>query len=72
MAFVQKHTPDRFFLEGDRRVSIRDVIFREMVCNLLIHREYSVNYHASLTIYKETVVTQNWSIPYTMGRITPE
>ncbi|KAA6340643.1 hypothetical protein EZS27_011499 [termite gut metagenome] len=72
MAFVQKHTPDRFFLEGIQRVSIRDIIFREMICNLLIHREYSVNYHASLTIYKETVVTENWSIPYTMGRITPE
>jgi ATP-dependent DNA helicase RecG len=72
MAFVQKHTPDRFFLEGISRESIRDIIFREMTCNLLIHREYAVNYHTSLTVYKETVVTENWNIPYMMGKITPE
>jgi ATP-dependent DNA helicase RecG len=71
MAFIQKHTPDRFFLEGFQRVSIRDIIFREMVANFLIHREYSDPYRASLTIYKETVVTENGSIPYMMGRITP-
>jgi ATP-dependent DNA helicase RecG len=71
MTFIQKHTPDRFFLEGIQRVSIRDVIFREMVANLLIHREYSDHYRASLTIYKETVVAENGSIPYMMGRITP-
>ena len=29
MAFVRKHTPDRFYLEGDVRLSIRDIIFRE-------------------------------------------
>ncbi|MDR2448646.1 MAG: putative DNA binding domain-containing protein [Prevotellaceae bacterium] len=71
MAFIQKHTPDRFFLEGIQRVSVRDIIFREMVANLLIHREYSSHHRASLTIYKETVVTENGSIPYVMGRITP-
>jgi ATP-dependent DNA helicase RecG len=71
MAFVQKHTPDRFFLEGIQRISIRDIIFREMVANLLIHREYSSHYRASLTVYKETVVTENGSIPYIVGRITP-
>jgi ATP-dependent DNA helicase RecG len=38
MAFVRKHTPDRFFLEGDRRISIREVIFRESVANMLVHR----------------------------------
>jgi ATP-dependent DNA helicase RecG len=39
MAFVQKHTPDRFYLEGTVRLSIRDVIFREMIMNMLIQRE---------------------------------
>jgi ATP-dependent DNA helicase RecG len=72
MAFVRKHTPDRFFLEGIQRISIRDIIFREMIANLLVHREYSNPYPARLTIYKETVVTENWNIPYTMGHITPE
>jgi ATP-dependent DNA helicase RecG len=72
MAFVRKHTPDRFFLEGDRRVSIRDIIFREAIVNLLIHREFLHPYPARLTIYRETVVTENWNIPHTIGLITPE
>jgi ATP-dependent DNA helicase RecG len=50
MAFVRKHTPDRFFLEGDRRISIRDIIFREAIVNLLIHREFLHSYPARLTI----------------------
>jgi ATP-dependent DNA helicase RecG len=72
MAFVRKHTPDRFFLENDRRISIREIIFREAVANMLIHREFTYPYPARLIIYGETVVTENWNIPYTMGRITPE
>jgi ATP-dependent DNA helicase RecG len=72
MSFVRKHTPDRFFMEEDRRISLREIIFREAVVNLLIHREFTHPYPARLTIYKETVVTENWNIPHTMGRITPE
>jgi ATP-dependent DNA helicase RecG len=71
MAFVRKHTPDRFYLEGGTRISLREVIFREAVTNLLIHREFSNDYRAMLTIYKDTVVTENWTIPHQMGRITP-
>ncbi|MDR3185102.1 MAG: putative DNA binding domain-containing protein [Prevotellaceae bacterium] len=72
MAFVRKHTPDRFYLEGDVRLSIRDVIFREMIMNMLIHREFYSYFRATLTIYKDTVVTENGNIPYIIGRITPE
>lgn len=72
MSFARKHTPDRFYLEGDRRISIRDIIFREAISNLLIHREFTYPYPATLTIYKETFVTENWNIPYMTGRITPE
>jgi ATP-dependent DNA helicase RecG len=72
MSFVRKHTPDRFFMEGDRRISLREIIFREAIVNLLIHREFTHPYPARLTIYRETVVTENWNIPHMMGRITPE
>jgi len=72
MSFVRKHTPDRFYIEGDVRLSIRDIIFREMITNMLIHREFYSYFRATLTIYKDTVVTENGSIPYVMGRITPE
>jgi ATP-dependent DNA helicase RecG len=36
MAFIRKHTPDRFYLEGNQRRSIRELIFREMVANALL------------------------------------
>ncbi|MFH2115032.1 MAG: RNA-binding domain-containing protein, partial [Spirochaetota bacterium] len=41
MGFVQKHLSDPFFLQGDVRYSLRDLIFRELIANLLVHREYS-------------------------------
>jgi ATP-dependent DNA helicase RecG len=72
MNFVRKHTPDRFYLEGDVRLSIRDIIFREVITNMLIHREFYSYFRATLTVYKDTVVAENGNIPYIMGRITPE
>lgn len=72
MAFVNKHTPDRFYLEGTQRISIRGVIFREMISNLCVHREFSNPYPATLTVYKNIVVTENWNRPYMTGRITPD
>ena len=72
MNFIRKHTPDRFYLEGDRRLSIRELIFREMVANMLVHREFSIRYPARLTIYKDIVVSENPTIPHTFGQITPD
>ena len=72
MAFIRKHTPDRFYIEGDVRLSIRDIIFREMITNMLIHREFYSYFRATLTVYKDTVVAENGNIPYMVGRITPE
>jgi ATP-dependent DNA helicase RecG len=48
------------------------LIFREVVANLLVHREFSNAYPATMTIYKNEVVTENWSRPYVMGRINLE
>ena len=39
MDFVAKHLSDPFYLEGTQRISLRDKIFREIVANLLVHRE---------------------------------
>ena len=32
---------DNFYIEGDRRISLRDKIVREVVSNLLIYREFA-------------------------------
>ena len=50
MAFVAKHLPDPFFLEGVQRISLRDHIFREVAANLLIHREFLNAYPAKFII----------------------
>lgn len=72
LEFIHKHLPDRAYLDGNQRVSLREMIFREVVANLLVHREFSNAYPATLTIFKDTVVTENWNRPYTTGRFSLE
>jgi predicted HTH transcriptional regulator len=71
MAFVEKHLPDKFFMERDQRVSLRNKIFRELVANMLVHREYTNAYPATFTIYKDRVETDNANIPHGSGLIHP-
>ena len=71
MAFIAKHLPDKFYLDGVHSVSLRSKLFREIVSNLLIHREFANRFVAKLIIEKDQVVTENWSIPRGMGRIDP-
>ena len=72
IAFVQKHLPDPFYLEGTQRISIRDKIFREVAGNILIHREYSNAFPAKLVIEKERVYTENSNKPHGHGIIDLE
>lgn len=39
--FICRHIDDKFFLEGTQRISVRSIIAREIVSNILMHREYS-------------------------------
>ncbi len=72
MAFIVKHLPDKFYLEGDLRVSLRDKIFREIVANILIHRESMNAYPSSLIIYNDRVETKNANKPHLYGQLFPE
>jgi hypothetical protein len=69
MHFVEKHLDDPFYLEGDVRVSVRNKLFREVVANILIHREYSNPYPAKFIIEKERVITENGNKPHGFGQI---
>ncbi len=71
MAFVQKHLPDPFHLEGTNRISIRDAIFREVASNILIHREYRNAFPAKLIIERGQVRTENSSKPHGFGVLDP-
>jgi ATP-dependent DNA helicase RecG len=69
--FIEKHTLDRFFIVGTQSVSIRSRIAREIVSNILVHREYSSSYRARVIIELDRIVTDNWSRPQFEGRIDP-
>ena len=69
--FVEKHTLDKFFLIGGQSVSIRSKIAREIVSNILVHREYTSTYPAKIIIERNSIKTENWSIPQTFGQIDP-
>jgi len=72
IAFINKHTLDRFFLIGDQTVSVRSWIARELVSNILVHREYTSAYPAKIIIESNRIVTENWCLPRTPGRIVPD
>jgi ATP-dependent DNA helicase RecG len=71
MAFIAKHLPDPFYLEGDIRISLRDTIFREVASNMLIHREYLNPFPAKLIIERGQVRTENSNKPHGFGPINP-
>lgn len=59
IAFGRKHLLDKFFLEGEQRKSLRGIIIREMISNLLIHREFSSSYQAKFVIEKDKIYIEN-------------
>lgn len=69
MAFVEKHLPDPFYLEGTDRISIRSHIFRELIANSLIHREYLNAFPAKLVIEADKVFLENGNKPHGLGFI---
>jgi ATP-dependent DNA helicase RecG len=71
MDFIAKHTLDRFFMEGDQSVSIRDKIVRELVSNILVHREFTSAFPAKVIIERDRIVTENWCMPKRPGKLDP-
>ena len=69
MEFVAKHTSDKFCLINNISTSIRDVIAREVISNILIHRDFSSAYPAKLIIEKNWLRTENWCRPRRQGNI---
>lgn len=72
MQFVAKHLNDKFYLEKDQRISVRDKIFREVISNILIHREFANPFPAKLVIENDRVYTENSNKPHGNGVIDPE
>lgn len=72
MGFAAKHLLDKFYLEGDTRVSLSSAIAREMLVNCLIHREFTSSYIAHFVIEKDRMYTANANRAETGEMITPD
>lgn len=72
MEFGRKHLLDKFFLEKDQRKSLRNIIVREMIANILIHREYTSSYQAKFVIENNRMYVENANRSVQKGTITPE
>jgi len=70
--FAEKHLLDKFHLEGYQRVSLRGIIVREMISNVLIHREFKSSHFARFVIEKNRMFTENANRADTGGYITPD
>lgn len=76
MAFGRKHLNDRFVLnetgrglEGVQSISARDKILREIVSNILMHRDFSSSYIARMVIEKDRVEITNANRPHGSGNL---
>ena len=71
--FAAKHLPDKFYLEdGKIRLSLRNIIVREMIVNTLMHREYTSGFQARFVIEKDKMFVENANRAKKDGLITPE
>ena len=70
MGFCERNLPDPFVLEGDTRISVRGIVCRELISNMLIHREFTSPYPAKLEIDRAGLHTQNASRTFFEGNIT--
>ena len=65
--FVEKHLPTPFFLEGNIRINLRNKIFRELVANMLMHKEYLGAEPTRLIIERDKIYTENSNRPHAHG-----
>jgi ATP-dependent DNA helicase RecG len=65
--FINRHLPEKFYMENDQRVDLRDKIFREVLGNIIIHREYTDARATELIIEEDAVRTLNPNNPYFYG-----
>ncbi len=72
MEFARKHLPDKFFLENENRLSLRNILVREIISNLLMHREFVSSYAAKFVIMKDRMYTENANRALKEGLITPD
>lgn len=59
-------------MEEENRVSLRNILVREMVSNTLMHREFTSTYAAKFVIQQEKMYVENANRAAKGGSITPD
>ena len=72
MEFAAKHLWDNFYLEKDARISLRDIITREILVNTLMHRELTGSYASKFIIEGDKMTVSNANRAEHGGLITPD
>ena len=70
--FAEKHLLDKFYIEGDRRASLRGLIIREMLANTLAHREFTSSFYSKFVIERDRMYVENANRAITGDFITPD
>ncbi|MEG0010834.1 MAG: putative DNA binding domain-containing protein [Muribaculaceae bacterium] len=72
MTFVKRNLPDKFALDTQNvnRLDLRNMLFREVVANMLVHREYTHSFPSKFLIFSDRVITENWTKPMQTGDVT--
>ena len=70
IAFGEKHLNDLFTMDGMISVSSRSKILREIVSNLLAHRDYSNGYVAKMVIEQKQLYTENANRAHSFGSLS--
>jgi ATP-dependent DNA helicase RecG len=70
ISFGKKHLNNTFHLDGIQSVSARDNILREIVSNLLAHRDFSSGYVAKLVIERNRIYTENANLSHGHGALS--
>lgn len=69
MDFIAKYISNPFYLKKDKRIEIRDVLFREVIVNMLVHREYSNPFVSRIVITKKDIIIENANKPVHPGKL---
>ncbi|MDR2267633.1 MAG: putative DNA binding domain-containing protein [Christensenellaceae bacterium] len=67
--YVGKHIRKRLTHTNGQQEKVCATITRELVSNLLIHREYSKRFLARISIDENRLYAENWTSPYFEGKI---
>ena len=69
IAFGERHLNNLFTMDGMISVSARDKILREIISNLLVHRDFSSGYVAKFIIEKSRIYTENANLSHGHGTL---